>query len=306
LDFKDLHRKARESATVALHQFLYDFKPQLRSVFAFFEGENDESFYMNFIDRHLCDDLSVFRYQCGGKSGVYYLRKMVDPKILGHQASLYFVDRDLTPFIGSKAQDFVNVYITDLYSIENEVVHTYILERMLREIYHLVLDQDTLTRLKKDFEAQLRYFHKRMRWVMAWMIIQMNNNKKVMKNDFRLQHVIPPDYPKTKGTVAAINAELHRITKDPCPVTKLELRPVLRKLRSSTNAKQYVRGKYEAWFMVRFLKSTLAILASGGLVTNCNLNLTQKNLIDQAGPRCRCPESLTIFLTRNLLAGALP
>lgn len=300
----DLHRRSRSRASVALHQFLLDFNREAGTIYAFFEGENDESFYMNFIEARVDPTWMIRRYRCNGKDGVYYIRTQVQPRITKRQIAIYFVDRDLDDLRGIIRAQESNLYVTDFYSVENHVVHRTFISRLLRELYHLEVPSAVTDKMVEVFDRQQSKFYRRCLPVMAWMALQMDQGKRVLKNDFRLEVLFPVKSFDTWEKDIAVKisriAELQRVTPESAPAPRRDLMKMVRKLITTGNPKYYIRGKYDAWFMTNFIKSLIRHLEKMGYRSNCNLNLTVRNLVDQLGPRCKCPDSLSKFLDENL------
>ena len=134
LRVEDLRRE-RENPRTAFLQFLLNAKlPNI--IHSFFEGQDDLSFYTNFINSFTQDpDKLHLTYICGDKEGVYKAYGLV-MKANRPGTFLFFVDKDLSDILNEKYLQATNIYVTEFYSIENYIVTEYMLRRIWAEILH--------------------------------------------------------------------------------------------------------------------------------------------------------------------------
>jgi uncharacterized protein DUF4435 len=301
-------RQARSSPRTVLFRLLLDYKPNGGTLHAFFEGQDEESFYVNFLHQYLPSDYKLFMYRCEGKGNVIKVFNGTDRTKFDHRRLLFFMDRDYSDILSDSWPNSDNLYTTDHYSIENYLVTEEMFRRYLRDILHLDGFVDDENALAAHFQEELTRFHSMILIVSAWIIHVQQLGLRPNLSDIKLANVF------------AISAELrvNRISPRPRSILALldsatglstpsgswrSIRATTRRLRSEYSPKQYVRGKFELWFMVEFLIRIPRLInrpdirGSRRVVVHTQLNLS--NAIEILGPRVRMPKSLEIFLDHN-------
>ncbi|MBK9210335.1 MAG: hypothetical protein IPL71_19410 [Anaerolineales bacterium] len=72
---------------------------------------------------------------------------------------------------------------------------------------------------------------------------------------------------------------------------------------SSSEPKQYTRGKFELWFFVKFINQLYEVIRkqlSKGESLKMRTQIGEENAIEILGPRTKMPESLRVFLKENI------
>src|SRR5216683_627388 len=116
--FIDGLRNERESPTAAYHQFLLKASKFPGDVHAFFEGQDDVSFYTNFLHRFTSNSKGIHPYRCGNKRGVYEAHGKVH-QMRRRERVVFFVDKDLSDILNEDWEGSQDIYVTDSSSIEN-------------------------------------------------------------------------------------------------------------------------------------------------------------------------------------------
>ena len=91
-------RKSRESKASALHLFLLNFSRNTGHIHAFFEGNDDSSFYTNFI-KSFSVQVPIEVYKCGSKKSVYEVYNQIRERSIQHVKALFFVDKDFSDIL---------------------------------------------------------------------------------------------------------------------------------------------------------------------------------------------------------------
>ena len=88
---------------------------------------------------------------------------------------------------------------------------------------------------------------------------------------------------------------------------KSAIKKIINDLRGK-DCKEYIRGKYELWFFVKFLNFMTQKLASkeepklSGLKrATPKINITKDIAVEHLAPRLACPKDLSVFL-QNMLS----
>src|SRR5437879_2305765 len=92
-------RNARSSPKTIVFRLQLDYKPDGKTLHVFFEGQDDESFYMNFLDYSCPKNFRIFRYRCNNKGNVYTTYATLDKTKYDARRLWFFVDRDYTDFL---------------------------------------------------------------------------------------------------------------------------------------------------------------------------------------------------------------
>lgn len=102
--------------------FLYRYDPKKKQIFAFYEGDEDSSYYQKMIKSALPKDFELEELVAGCKNNVLKLWREFDWSTYDRHQILFFVDRDLSFWLGEPQSFGENVFVTDEYSVENYVV----------------------------------------------------------------------------------------------------------------------------------------------------------------------------------------
>jgi hypothetical protein len=306
--FIDGLRHERESPTAAYHQFLLNASKFPRDVHAFFEGQDDASFYTNFLRRFTSNPEGVHTYRCGNKRGVYEAHSKVK-NIRREERALFFVDKDLSDILNEDWEDASNIYVTDYYSIENYLVSEDTLFRVWTELFHFMnvtLDFSEI-HLEK-FQKELERFYQLVLPITAWIVYLRREEKRpnvnnisfprffYFGNDLTLQK---SEELKQLGEIKL----LEQICREERPAGWLEESPTIMKELSALTPKTYIKGKLELCFFLRFVEKLRRVLddsISGSGRVGVRTQLTEDNAIEILGPRLIIPHTLEEFLRRNL------
>ncbi len=223
---------------------------------------------------------------------------------------LFFIDRDLSAFLNERLPKARNLYVTDKYSIENDMVSRDTCDRMLTEVCNL----SSLAKKDKDqildlFDTQLGAFQGRMTPIMAHIILWRRSGKKPSLDNIRMRHLygfksgklVPR--PSPKGFSDHIEyiynqCKLDRSFRDVADVEK--------EFGEAEGPTKFVRGKYELWFLIEFVLSICRDIGSLGVSISApprmSVSLGMHNALLLVGPRARVPKSLKVFLETTCFA----
>lgn len=99
-----------------------------------FEGDDDRAIYFSWM-RYLDANFQYEPFTCDGKKSVLKLKGAVDRDAggLGRKV-LFFVDRDFDDLSSIEVDD--SIYVTDGYSVENDLVNADVLDEVLKIEFH--------------------------------------------------------------------------------------------------------------------------------------------------------------------------
>jgi Protein of unknown function (DUF4435) len=298
----DKLRGARDMTSTFKFRLLLDYAPTGKTLHCFFEGRDDESFYVNFIHGTCPQGWRMHYYRCGSKSRVCDVWR--NAMQYDQNRLLFFVDKDHDDFVGPRdvAESASNVFVTDYYSIENYLVDQVILRRFLRDIIHLDLSGVEEDAIANVFNEQRDIFYRHSLWISAWIIcarrygipahvanVEMDDLFEVATDMTLRRRAVGRDaYLRSKCSVAT-------------GCTWREVLHVARQLRNLA-PKTHIRGKFDLWFLVAFLHRLPGLLAMlyGATVHRVRTPVTRNNAVEILGPRLPVPPSLQQFLIDRL------
>ncbi len=306
--FVDGLRHERESATSAYHQFLLRDSKFPGNIHAFFEGQDDLSFYMNFLHKFTSDTNYIHVYKCGNKRGVYETYSKI--MYLNRQGiPLFFVDKDLSDIMEEEWEEAPNIYITDYYSIENYLVTEDMLSRVWTELFHfinIILDFNEIH--QKKFREELERFYQFVLPITAWIVYLRRRGKRPNVNNinfstlFKFSDNLNLEKCEKLEQVGEVKL-LEEICGEETPDSWQEdSQYVIREL-AALMPKTYIRGKLEMCFFVKFiekLRKAIDSTISGDGRVSIRTHLSDENAVEILGPRLFIPHSLESFLQKNL------
>lgn len=311
MSFLDELRNARESAASAFALFLIDYPKYPDYVYAFFEGQDDPSFYNGFILQFLPDPSLLRIYKCGRKAEVYETHRRVMLRATADSKILFFVDKDLSDILDENHPVAGNIYVTDYYSIENFLVSEDMFRRVWFETFNFPVQHGTVDfeKFRAIFRRELERFYSLLLPIMAWTVYLERNGYSPLLSNIELSRIfyLNDDLVLNRTDRAIEEGEI-TILAQMCRTTSVIVRPddidsVMKEL-STKDPKIYVRGKFELWFFIKFVSKLGQLLRASmpqvsGSIT-IRTEITESNAIVFLGPRLRIPSSLDEFLRRNL------
>ena len=305
------HRESRTNKSrIVLHEFKIRYKKNSNTIYGFVEGNDDPCFYRGFIDNNIPDDWNVELWGVGGKDKVLEVYSGFDWRSFQKSQILFFIDRDLSEFTKESIPNEMNIFVTEKYSIENDIVNQNTCERILREVCGFSdLEYESTDKIKMQFDQQLECFQRSLIPVMSNIIIWRKNNKKVCLNDIYMKHA----FRITNGILSVISrpknkANIVQYIHHQCnlEITNEDLAAEIAKhFENSEHYKKFTRGKYLLWFLIEFC---LSIYRNYNTLTFVKLKkkprmvttLSLSNAIILIGPRCKIPKTLKTFFENTI------
>lgn len=302
------HAAALASGNIAYHEFLLFYKASERIVYGFVEGKDDPSFYHGLIDNDLPEGWKVKLIRAGSKSNVLKVLDDMDWARFPKKRICFFVDRDLSEFLGGETHNSDNLYVSDKYSIENDIVNFGTMERVLEEVLNITgLSASETATVQTLFEANLRLFSNEMVPVMAQILLWRRAGANVSLDNIDVKAFFDFNQGQiglNASFAAAIDRVRHSASRVSSPVdTAPQLAAAESEFRAQSGAEKYVRGKYLFWFFVQCAieihKAIGSFAAKHRTPPKVRLPLGVGNAMAIIGPRARCPSTLKLFLGLN-------
>ncbi|UTA66721.1 MULTISPECIES: DUF4435 domain-containing protein [Emticicia] len=310
---------AAEIPEASYIKFLQQYKLKKNTFHVFFEGEEDRSFYVNYIETLIPENYAKFYYVCNGKDNVYQNHDSINWKIYNKNRALFFTDKDFDDILNVKRKSDENIFVTAFYSFENYLVNGSILERFLRELCRLEVDNHVKA-LKDIFEIELKKFSDNVLVMSAWLIYVIKNDYPTNFNEIDLDKIFVIDNDlKIKRRQRKDYKSLYTyLCKSTGTNHNLSFRDVLliaRQLKQLSVPKVYIRGKYELWFLFIFCRkvgnSTIEEIKENIKAFNKNNNvkiskpnlsieLKLQNIVHIMAPRIPIPSDVKKFLDLNI------
>lgn len=300
-----IHSEALENVNAIYHEFLLCYKAHTKKVYGIVEGKEDPIYYKGLISQLLPDDWDVEFIVAGCKNKVLESITFFDWARFSPRRICFFVDRDLSDFFPERPNIPENLYITDNYSIENDVVNFAVFKRLMEEVLNISgLRSDEIDDIERRFNNGLCTFREIMIPIMSQVIYWYRHGQKPCLDHIRLKDFF--DF--VNGTVSLKNhfllpqSRLEHVAK--CvsleSATLENLISIESEFRMKLGGERYIRGKFLIWFMAEFAldvhRSILNIVKRFTNSPKLKVTIGYSNLMIFVAPRTRCPESLKAFL----------
>jgi hypothetical protein len=309
MDMIKIHEDAKKDPSTFYHEFLISYhKNAKKIVYGFTEGYEDLSFYTGFIQQNIFSPWRFDVKPVGNRNNVLKLYSFFDWDQFSKKQIAFFIDRDLSMFLGETPHNESNIYISDDYSIENCIVNRLTCRRILREIYNLsILPDADENKILNCFEDQLKIFLQEMILTMAWIIYWKRTGKKTSKksldriemkkmfsfNKGRIQKILKPN--NTNSVEEYIHIQCN-VPFDPT----YDISSIISELETDEIYLRFIRGKYVLWFLIAFtfnIHHDIKKVSTEKIdPPKTHLNLTLANGVTIIGPRACIPETLRNFL----------
>ena len=309
MTYKDVLQESLKSKASALHLFLLTYPKTKSHIHAFFEGNDDSSFYTNFIKR-FSNGEPLEIYKCGNKRAVYEVHAQITDRSLSNAKTVFFVDKDYSDLIEESWSEAPNIYVTDYYSIENHIVTEAMLERVWSDLLHSPFNKRTFEDVKLNFQNQLDRFYDFMLPITAWILHRKLNDERLNLNNMKISRICSIDK-NLNLQVVDLESAIKSFERQ-CGVERLgeikdDALSIADKL-AEMNPKNYIRGKYELEFFTQFVNRLFDSFKGRpdqyGQNIKILVNISNANAFEILGPRVQPPDSLRDFLQNNLKEAA--
>lgn len=304
-------REERNGRTVPLQQFYEEYnKKNKNKCYGFVEGKDDPSYYRRIIDNNLSDNCSVTLYPCDGKKNVKYIYNQLDWRIYSKRRIVFFMDRDLSPVIEDK--DIVydtNVYITENYSIENDILCKETLCAVMQDIlgFSSIKEEEKIL-ISKLFIEQKTIFETLMVPIMSNIIF------------WKRYHILPANYNnlKIRDIVKITNGKVGYTKSEQEAIeilykesgvewryyNKKNVNQIKIEIKKDKLEDKITRGKYFATFFILLSNSIRDDYENIGInkPNKRGRYLCDKDIFETIALRCRPPKSLKLFLKDTIMS----
>lgn len=305
----EIHKSALEEIIVPYNEFLRAQHKIKKQLFGFVEGKDDPSYYLGHIESCIYNDgWTVKLIEAGNPNGnkdrVLRLLDIIDWRRYSTKQTAFFVDRDLSEFLNEELPAAENLYITDMYAIENNIVSNYTLRRTLREMYNVSLQEYELTMIDRLFEEGMNDIKELMSFIISWYLYVRSNGGKPDFNSIDMDDLVVVESCKVQLKDIDLNAYVKN--KWSLENDQVDLAPIINEFKEKDGQNKFVRGKNLMWFFITFINSFCntcneIIPSIETPITGCR-TLNIKDAVKDLGPRTKIPQSLKAFLEQTFLA----
>jgi len=308
MDMLSIHKTALACNVASYHEFLMRYSTTNNIVYGFVEGKEDPCFYKGFIQSLIPDDWDIELWPAGNKNQVYKIYESMDWQRFPQKRICFFVDRDLSELIPRTLHQDFNIYITEGYSIENEVVNRNTCHRLLTEIYGFAnIEHKELDRICDLFEEELEKFLIAALPIMAWILFWLRNNKEANLNNIEISKFFVIKAGRLEMKTALTTVGIAEYIHKKCKIVydqQIDISSYETALKKEAKYRKFTRGKYIFWFLLKFCDSVrenakILFNSCPNKVPSMKITLSTSNGMMVAGNRSRLPNSLREFLQKT-------
>ena len=230
-------------------EFLYRYNPKKKQVFAFYEGDEDASYYHQILEKNIDLDCELEEIVAGCKNNVLKLNREFNWDEYNKNQIVFFVDRDLSFWLEEDSDYNSNVFVTDYYSVENYIVtadafrillqmHKGFARAHKREIDIMV---ETFVDLNERFSSS-------MIDVMACAIVAKRHNKTIHLDDYKISKHFNFNITASKINIVISTVEACFEKWNLSPEHQSEISKQIQFIKENI-AHYSVRGKWSLFFM---------------------------------------------------------
>ena len=306
----DIHKAALASGNIPYHEFLLCYKAADQIVYGIVEGRQDPCFYRGIIENVLPVGWEVRLIKAGSKSKVQRVFVDIDWTRFAKKRICFFVDRDLSEFLGGEKHVGDNLYLTDNYSIESEIVNPRTFERTLEEVYGVTdMTPAESEAIRKLFDDNRSLFCEEMCSVMAQIILWRRAGADVCLDNIEPKEFFTFNAGRIglKPAYSAVHSRIQHAAKAVKTPQSNAAHIALAEteFRAKQGPSKFTRGKYLLWFFAQVLaeihKIAPIFCGKHKAPPKAVSNIGVSNAMAIVAPRARCPDSLKQFIEQNYL-----
>lgn len=262
MDIIEEAKKELGSGLVAYMEFVLDFKKSTDSIYCFFEGKEDRSYY-SFRTKMIYSNEDYFDYVCNGKGNLFKLFKLINNHQIYSNSNIgYFTDSDFDGKVLPK-----RIYTTPFYSIENFYVVDKAFENILTNEFNISRSCICFKEANELYKKLKEQFHNHIIILNSWLACQndyrIENNistklnienslKKILGGD-DFNKVVNSDFSKINFPNQLLNqTDIELIFNDAPKIEKSKFEAKYNQFKALKGDEKF-RGKFELKFLVSFL-----------------------------------------------------
>lgn len=318
-----------------------EYFPNQKTLHLFIEDEDDFDFYHSYAVR-IYNDYDIYKYPQKGKQNVIDAYRSIDWSKYNTARVLFFCDKDYDDILQINPLVEPNIFYTSHYSIENYMVTDEVYSIILSHFFENV-PKKLAANVIKELKPLYKLFINRLTTVTGWILTyrlhkQTCDLDKIVFQDIFYHHktqlsclknVSPTKFNNVMSDPNASVFEKGRIRKQdlrtilegktkasPQHFDQAAIKQNIKQLKSNIEVKQFIRGKYEFWFIFRVFFPYFTELANryndNARANNTNpkkttsiaeikrkIEIKENTIFCTVPPKMKIPEDIDIFLRRN-------
>lgn len=311
MNVKLKHEQSRQKANIRYHNFLNKYRKDDKVEYVFCEGNEDIAYYSHAI-KQLYPQLKIVKIPVGGKDNVILLNSYFDWTRFNQNQLLFFVDRDMSYWLGIDDAFPNNIYVTDGYSIENDVVKEEHFMCFLEDLCGFALaTEEELSNIKSFYREKWISFTENSKYIMAALAISLKYSgehlaKYIEHKDMikiRRENVWVNEYKDL--TLKNYIDQIFRIE----PKHQEEIEALIKRF-ALESTEYYVRGKWAISFLVKMINHIVqerlefapSLCDEKGNGPKCLCNIQEEQAITILGTRIPIVSSLNDFCSNHISA----
>lgn len=299
---------SQNTGSEAYMDFLYRYNPKKRQLFAFYEGDEDASYYGSILRTRYEGECVIEEIIAGCKSSVLKVLREFNWDVYTREQVCFFVDKDLDFWLEQEHISDSNLFVTDGYSVENYLVS--------REMFHILMTQikgfGRASKIELDsiiyqFTGLLDVFRDKMMRVMAICVLAKIKDSNISLSDYSLNNALSFDLLNGGVALSLSDIELDKVKAKWGIDSENSVNSIIG-LFKNTPKEYHVRGKWLLQFMIscgEFIRKQYAVFSPSLKVNGrkrlrpiCEISPTKA--VPVLGPRCHnIPTTLDQFLMNN-------
>ena len=304
------HFISKSKAIVHYHEFLMKYKKGKSTIYLFFEGQEDITYYSNFIHR-LYPEMELVQINSEGKENVLKIHSFFDWERFPKRQILFFVDRDFDYWCGVAQGDDYNIYVTEGYSFENDIVTKENYMRFLEELYGFCgAFENEKKSLEEVFDKYYDDFLENSYFFMATLVVSYKKTSKHLAKCVNPTDIIKVNERGVWRTERK-GMPIKQFMLDKFSLEESDLGDIYSLCGRFQEDKEHysVRGKWELVMLVQLMNYvccemgpsiTPSLYKDGAVQPHPLLTLSKGQAASILGSRINIPERLVEFM-RNIL-----
>ena len=334
-------KKVEKTVDTSLFRLMQQFDSSKRTIHLFVEDEDDFQFYRHWVEKVFVE-FELFYYPEKGKANVLKAYSEINWEKYPKNRLLFFVDKDFDDILEKKMAQDVNLFYTKFYSIENYLVTEEVYEIIISEIFRCKNDGirlNILTQLRQQYTV----FCDRFVLIIAWILVYRSKDQNADLDKISVEHFLKHhsfeifvkrymrddlfDQIKRRDDISPVIKGIRTSKLKAILEEKAEADPqyfdrrlalnFARRLVEIEQCKQWIRGKYELWFLTEFFFKSLKVFFReyNSKVAEINkrksigenveatyssfVDITVANVFFILPPKINPPADIILFLKRN-------
>ena len=304
------HKVALNKASVYYHKFLSKYKNDGNSrVYLFCEGHDDIGYYAHAVQTYY-PQIEIVKFNVEGKTNVLSIHDKINWNVYCEDQILFFVDRDMSYWLNELQDLDDNIYITDGYSFENDMVDASFFIRVLEDIFgFLNATDEEVNNIREFYLKRWDTFVYNSHYIMGALAVSLKYSNQHLAKNIDAKNLIKI----TKDRVwvdsyagMTFNDYIVQVLEIPME-RRAEIEIFVERFQSEPD-KYSVRGKWAIIFFVKMLNYVvehkneyIPSLLNGDVIgPKCLCEVTLNNATTVLGTRITVVESLEKFCKKHI------